>query len=73
MPENSSFTEGSHVGRLKEWLLSHLTYLIFTLITVFFLIFSPNYSRRRLPEPKVIRVSVSVRGSCQCQLDNEHD
>jgi ribose transport system permease protein len=44
MPENSSSTQGAHAGRLKEWLLSHLTYLIFTLITVFFLIFSPNFA-----------------------------
>ncbi len=29
---------------LSEWVLSHLTYFIFTLVTIFFLIFAPNFA-----------------------------
>jgi ribose transport system permease protein len=36
--------EEAQTRRVKEWLLAHLTYVIFTLITVFFLIFSPNFA-----------------------------
>jgi ribose transport system permease protein len=44
MPQDSLPAGGSRAGQVKEWLLSHLTYVIFTLITVFFLIFSPNFA-----------------------------
>ncbi len=44
MPQDSLSPEKAHTGRVKEWILSHLTYVIFTLITVFFLIFSPNFA-----------------------------
>jgi ribose transport system permease protein len=44
MSQNLQPHEEAHPGRVKEWLLSHLTYVIFTLITVFFLIFSANFA-----------------------------
>jgi ribose/xylose/arabinose/galactoside ABC-type transport system permease subunit len=44
MPQKLSTSEGGRAGQVKEWILSHLTYVIFTLITIFFLIFSPNFA-----------------------------
>ena len=44
MHQKPSQAQEAHTGQVKEWILSHLTYVIFTLITIFFLIFSPNFA-----------------------------
>src|SRR4051794_32778979 len=44
MPRDPLAAEEAESGRIKEWLLSHLTYAIFSLITVSFLIFAPNFA-----------------------------